>query len=78
MAKACESSIPNPYTPQRNFLRCKVAYNATEGLFEVRFLLPEYFGAKSSMLDLLPGVVMPMKPMEMTNMKMAASALQPM
>ncbi len=30
------------------------------------------------MLDLLPGTVMPLKPMEMANMMMAASALQPM
>ena len=40
--------------------------------------LPEYFGAKSSMLDLLPGTVIPRNPMEMVNMMMAASALHPM
>ena len=39
---------------------------------------PEYFGAKSSMLDLLPGTVIPLKPIEIVNMITAASALQPM
>ncbi len=40
--------------------------------------IPAYLGAKSNMFDLLPGTVIPLKPMEMVNMITAASALQPM
>ena len=47
-------------------------------IYPMLIALPEYLGAKSNMLDLLPGTVMPLKPMEMVNMMTAASALQPM
>jgi hypothetical protein len=55
----------------------------SEGLVQqffskLNFSIPEYFGAKSSMFDLLPGTVIPLKPIEMVNMMMAASALHPM
>ena len=39
--------------------------------------LPEYFGAKSRMLDLLPDTVTPVNPTEMANIARAACVLHP-
>lgn len=63
--------------------RCPVSDGARNPLMLAKVLamaktIPECLGEKSSMLDLLPGTVIPLSPMEMVNIMTAPIASQPM